>query len=253
MYSSLMIGFWGCIGSILAWLPLNSFSSCLWLMCVTHSDVLMPLYRLSDFLMASSPAVTFVVNKVLEIRGCWELSQGRVEAQQEIRAHLSSLSHSLTHSTPPSCTELLLMSLHPLVSSSGKQEPWWLYLLLPKFFGVLFFSPPPLFPPLLPSPSPVLSSIPSSPTLPSFFYSFSSLLISPHLVYYRSSWNSLCNQQWTSNLLILLEVYATMTDLCGAGNGNQGLCMVGKHSSNYDISSAQVPPLNFLLTLKKTH
>lgn len=44
-----------------------------------------------------------------------------------------------------------------------------------------------------------------------------------------------------------------MTDLCGAGGGNQGLCMIGKHSSNYDISSAQVPtPDNFLLTFKKT-
>lgn len=171
-----MIGFWGCVGRVLAWLPLNSFSSCLWLMCVTHSDVLMPLYRLSDFLMASSPAVTFVVNKVLEIRGCWELSQGRVEAQQEIRAHLSSLSHSLTHSTPPSCTELLLMSLLPLVSSFGEQEALVAVFAFTKvlwcanFF--LLFPCLPLFslPPLLSSPLFLLppffppSPIPSSPS-----------------------------------------------------------------------------------------
>lgn len=170
MYSSLTIGLWGCVGRVLAWLPLNSSSSCLWLMCVTHSDVLMPLYRLSDFLMASSLAVTFVVNKVLEIRGCWKLSQGRVEAQQESEL-ICPLWVPALH-TPPlpaalsSCWWVCILQ----VSSSGKQET--------LFFGVLnFFSSSPSLPsPPFPLSCPLLYSFFPHPSLLLIF-----LLLPPHL------------------------------------------------------------------------
>lgn len=92
-----------------------------------------------------------------------------------IRAHLSSLSHSLTHSAPPSFTEFLLMSLHP----SG-QKLWEAGNLVAVFafakvlWCAEFLSPPPL--PFLSLSCLLLSSFfPHSSLLLLF------LLLPPHL------------------------------------------------------------------------